>query len=396
MLFFSDWLIICNIFTYMYICLSVYMYIYIYSPNYLSFIFRMDLPTRVKLVSCYYRSMCSPKAALRLYRNETGNRTPPCHETSVTRLIERFESTGSVADQMRSGRPCVSEKTVSDVQNSLLAIKQTHQLGVCSSADVHRHSGVPHSTVKKILRFSLQMRPYHVRRVQELKEADYQKRMQFANFFLDQCQHVDDYLSNVLWTDEAHFFLDGCVYTRNCVIWDTENPHATEISSLHPARVTVWAGFTATHILPPFFFDNTVDGDGYLTMLRDHVLPYLRNKRILRKTTFQQDGAPPHIKKCVTDFLSEQFKTKIISRCFDNAWPPRSPDLTPMDFWFWGALKRRVYGRCPTNLEQLKQFITEEMRAISADELRRSCESVATRLEALLGNNGGHIEQLLS
>lgn len=54
----------------------------------------MELSTLIKLVSCYYRSNCSPKQTLCLYRNETGELRPPCRDTSVTRLIQCFEMTG--------------------------------------------------------------------------------------------------------------------------------------------------------------------------------------------------------------------------------------------------------------------------------------------------------------
>ena len=142
------------------------------------------------------------------------------------------------------------------------------------------------------------------------------------------------------------------------------------------------------------FFEDTVNGDRYLALLRDHVVPYLRKKRLLSKVTYQQDGAPPHIKKCVTDFLRQHFGTRVISRLFDNPWPPRSPDLTPADFWFGGSLKRRVYRRSPASLEELEQFITEEMLSISSDELQRSCQSVLSRLEILKNHGGGHIDHL--
>lgn len=352
----------------------------------------MELSTRIKLVSCFYRGNCSPKQALRLYRNETGERHPPCCETSVTRLIQRFEKTGSVADEQRSGRPSVPQATVSKVEESLMHLKERHPLGICSSANVSDECQVPHSTVKKILRDRLHLHPYQIRRVQELKETDYEKRLKFASFFIDQCAHDRDFINTILWTDEAHFFLDGCVYTRNCVIWAASNPHATSSASLHPAKVTVWAGFTATHIVPPFFFDGTIDGDRYLDALRNYVVPFLRKKRILSKITFQQDGAPPHIKKCVTEYLNDTFGPKVISRNFDQPWPPRSPDLTPADFWFWGAVKQRVYQRSPTTLEELKKFITEEICSISSDELQKSCASVLTRLQMVRENGGGHVE----
>jgi hypothetical protein len=62
---------------------------------------------------------------------------------------------------------------------------------------------------------------------------------------------------------------------------------------------------------------------------------------------FQQDGALPHFRKEVTDFLNSKFsdlKSQFsrytwIGRSEPIAWPPRSPDLTPPDFFFQGYIK---------------------------------------------------------
>ncbi|GFU07433.1 histone-lysine N-methyltransferase SETMAR [Trichonephila clavipes] len=56
-----------------------------------------------------------------------------------------------------------------------------------------------------------------------------------------------------------------------------------------------------------------------------------------------QDGAPPHITRCVTDVPKHHFtEERVISRQFRHLWPPRSPDLNPCDFWLWGHLKQLV------------------------------------------------------
>ena len=86
-----------------------------------------------------------------------------------------------------------------------------------------------------------------------MKDTDNETRFDFADFFVHQCDRNSDFINNVLWTDEAHFFLDGCVSTPNFVIWFDSNPHAITPTPLHPTKVTVWAGFTSTQILPPFF-----------------------------------------------------------------------------------------------------------------------------------------------
>jgi hypothetical protein len=43
------------------------------------------------------------------------------------------------------------------------------------------------------------------------------------------------------------------------------------------------------------------------------------------------------------------------------AWPPRSPDLTPLDFFLWGYVKDQVNRQRVNMLDELKAWITAEM-----------------------------------
>jgi hypothetical protein len=38
-------------------------------------------------------------------------------------------------------------------------------------------------------------------------------------------------------------------------------------------------------------------------------------------------------------------------------WPPRSPDLSPLDFYLWGHLKAMVYQEKIRNMNHLKESI---------------------------------------
>ncbi|GFU53452.1 uncharacterized protein TNCV_1998211 [Trichonephila clavipes] len=53
---------------------------------------------------------------------------------------------------------------------------------------------------------------------------------------------------------------------------------------------------------------------------------------------------------------------RIVSRRCRYPWPPRSPDLTPADFWLWGYLKSRVYLSGPSSLSELKDAIRRSGR----------------------------------
>jgi hypothetical protein len=62
------------------------------------------------------------------------------------------------------------------------------------------------------------------------------------------------------------------------------------------------------------------------------------------EVTFQQDGAPPHFGNVVRDTLDSEFPGRWIGRTGPIPWPPRSPDLTPPDFFLWGYVKDKVFA----------------------------------------------------
>ncbi|GFW63731.1 HTH_Tnp_Tc3_2 domain-containing protein [Trichonephila clavipes] len=74
---------------------------------------------------------------------------------------------------------------------------------------------------------------------------------------------------------------------------------------------------------------------------------------------------------------------------------PRSPDLTPADFWLWGYLKSRVYLSGSSSLLELKDAIRREVSSIHPDMLHSAVAGFVTRLECLLPCGGGHVEHIL-
>jgi hypothetical protein len=208
-----------------------------------------------------------------------------------------------------------------------------------------------------------------------------------------------------MWTDEANFYLCGQVNTHNCRIWDVNNPHAFLEAPLHAEKVTVWCGFTSDFIIGPYFYQKfndqddivsvTVNGARYREMLEDYVMPELAARNALN-VIWMQDGAPPHVTNDVMDFLEERFGNQIISRRSEHAWPPRSPDLTPCDFFLWGYLKSIVYKNGPpASMPDLLLAITRAVESLTPAMLRKSVHHTVTRMQAVLDNGGGHFEHLL-
>jgi hypothetical protein len=75
-----------------------------------------------------------------------------------------------------------------------------------------------------------------------------------------------------------------------------------------------------------------------------------------RDSIFQQDGARRHFHREVTSYLNRTM-VACIERGGTIAWPPRSPDLTYLDFSVEGYVKERV-PPLPASLEELRARIT--------------------------------------
>jgi hypothetical protein len=80
-----------------------------------------------------------------------------------------------------------------------------------------------------------------------------------------------------------------------------------------------------------FFAESTVTGTVYLDM-EEFLVPILEEEGP-DNMLFQQDGALPHSHKEVTDLLNSKFPGKCIGRGGSITWPPRSSDITPLDFF---------------------------------------------------------------
>ena len=94
----------------------------------------------------------------------------------------------------------------------------------------------------------------------------------------------------------------------------------------------------------------------------------------------------------VRNRLNEQLPGKWIGRRGPVEWPPRSPDLSPLDFFFWGVIKDRVYTEKFTKIDELKATITREVAIIDNDKLlcEKVCASVTKRVQECIEANGGH------
>jgi hypothetical protein len=110
---------------------------------------------------------------------------------------------------------------------------------------------------------------------------------------------------------------------------------------------------------------------------------------------FQQDGASPHYATAVRTYLDATFPGRWIGRRGPIEWPPRSPDLAPLDFYFWGKLKSQIYAPRPPELKDLIHNILTESRVVEPDELERVHKEFYDRLGYCFAADGNHFEHLI-
>ena len=131
-------------------------------------------------------------------------------------------------------------------------------------------------------------------------------------------------------------------------------------------------------------------------MLKEFLLPKLRELGNQKEIWFQQDGATAHTAGHSMDILKEMFPSRLVSKRGDVEWPARSPDLSPCDFFLWGYLKDNIYRNRPKTIDELKFAISREIAKIPKDMTQRVMSIFWSRLRQCVGNGGRHLDCVIS
>jgi len=317
-------------------------------------------------------------------------------QSCVSKIFNKFQEFGHVRDKKRSGHPSTDEDTRLNVLLYASENPITPSTSIAETFDLSRQTAV------KIMK-KHKFHPYKIQSVQELSEDDFDRRIEFCEQMTELIIREPEILDNLIFSDEATFFLSGNVHKQNCRFWADHNPHWVEEShTQRPQKLNVWCGFSKRRIFGPYFFDAPLTGEIYLDFLRFILIPALA---VLfpnpddpdipsANTWFQQDGAPPHFAASVRAYLNEVFNQRWIGRRGHIEWPARSPDMNPLDFFLWGYLKQKVFREKPANLEELKEKIVRECREINQNMRDNVIEEFNNRLYVCQVAEGKQFEHL--
>ncbi|GFS77222.1 HTH_Tnp_Tc3_2 domain-containing protein [Trichonephila clavipes] len=82
-----------------------------------------------------------------------------------------------------------------------------------------------------------------------IHQNDHQARRRFVEWAQNEIAVVPDFHKRILFSDEAHFWLNGYVNKQNYRIWSEANPQVYVETPLHPEKLTVWCALWAGGIL---------------------------------------------------------------------------------------------------------------------------------------------------
>lgn len=239
------------------------------------------------------------------------------------------------------------------------------------------------------------LHPFHYQRVHDLKPEDYPARMDFCNWILNN----EEILPRILWCDESTFTRNGSFNMHNVHFWANENPRAVRRTNFQNRfSVNLWVGIVGNQIIGPSELPDRLNAANYLFFLQNQLEDLMDEVPLAIRAGmhFQHDGAPAHFGRAVRHWLDQNYPARWIGRGGPIVWPPRSPDLNPVDYYFWGRMKDIVYATEVETREDLLERINLAGNMIRQNnfEILRASQSIRRRARMCIEQNGNLIEHL--
>ncbi|GBM31455.1 hypothetical protein AVEN_39249-1 [Araneus ventricosus] len=170
---------------------------------------RYSVSESIFIVRTYYSNNNSPIVTQIKFATEFKLTTTGPSVSTINRLIQKFERTGSVCDDMfgNVGR-ALSVKTPEKIERTRQVSERSPRTSISKAA---QQEGIKLESVRQIVLADLQLFPYKI----QIHQRSVEQRLEFANTIVEMIDN-DQFGVNMLWcSDEAHFHLDGYANRQN-------------------------------------------------------------------------------------------------------------------------------------------------------------------------------------
>lgn len=326
--------------------------------------------------------------------NEKYPNLPQINNRKFIRIQNNFVNFGSSLTAPKN----MLKPVTSDEVNEVNVLAYFHANPQSSIRRAEQDLNVPYSSVQRILA-NHKMHNYKLTKVQALMPQDCPQRMEFCERLFVHIQEDPNFLKKVIWTDESKFSREGIYNARNRHYWATENPHVTREAGFQVRFSFNVFCMLMDNKISYVIYDEKLTSRKYLDILKTAVEDFTDSLPIDKylSSWYQLDGAPAHCTQEVSMELDRLFEDRWIRRLGPWNWPPRSPDITPLDFYLWGTLKDKVYNQTPIqNREELERRVIQAIENLDPLEIRNATtNAVHRRIRKCLEVNGQRFEHLL-
>lgn len=296
--------------------------------------------------------------------------------------INKYKKTHTTKNAARSGRP---RKTTAKADKYIIRqfkqdVLKTHR-SVAKELKEAESVDVSERTIRRRLK-EAEFGTYISRVIPQITCRNKLKRLEFAKKYIDK---PDSFWYNVLWSDESTFEFHCSkkkIYVRIPKQLHKKVTPTCERASHGGGSVMFWGcvAYNGMGDLVPV--DGIMEKGKYLNVLNDHAFPS-GDKLIGENFIFQQDNAPCHKAKVITQFLKDVGVNTL-------DWPPQSPDLNIIEN-LWAYIKRMRSPNLTRNREDTISEVKALWREIPLSYIQSLVKSVPGRLRKVIDARGGYI-----
>ena len=133
-------------------------------------------------------------------------------ESQLRKLVAKFERTGSVANDVSNYgrlRSAKTEESITTIKNTITEFPTTSQRRLSAKTNI------PESTIQRILKKDLHLKPFIPGLIHQLIEDDFDRQVQFCEELIALNAEDPNFVDNIWWSDESTFKLSGVVNRHN-------------------------------------------------------------------------------------------------------------------------------------------------------------------------------------
>lgn len=299
--------------------------------------------------------------------------------TTVGNIIRKYKDHGTVATLPGRGRKKMLTTTATryitrEMQKNPRMTAKDLQKGMADAG-----TKVSVSTIRRTLHAG-GLHARVPRRTPLLTKKHKKSRLHFAQHHLEKSE---EFWKTVLWTDETKLELFGHMDQR--YVWRKKNEAYAEKNTLPTVKhgggsVMLWGCFAASGTGKLQRVEGIMNSIKYQDILQKNVMPSVRQLKLGRRWTLQQDNDPKHTSKSTKVWIQKKSWNLL-------EWPSQSPDLNPIENLWWD-LKKAVAARKPKNLKELEAFAQEEWAKIPQERCQKLVTGYPSRLKEVIKAKG--------